>query len=162
MRRPKGLRILSFGVMAIAGAAFLAACDPASKSAPVNTTPVNQPPVVQSSPTASPAANPNASPGADTKPTAKVEAMVGKWNGPEGTYLNITRKGAGYEVEIKDLDAAKKYDGAAKGDAIEFTRNGKTESVKPATGVETGMKGFEKETNCLVVTKGSEGFCKKQ
>ena len=23
------------------------------------------------------------------------------------------------------------------------------------------MKGFEKETTCLVVTKGSEGFCKK-
>ena len=45
---------------------------------------------------------------------------------------------------------------------IEFTRKGKTESVKTATGAETGMKGFEKETNCVVVTKGSEGFCKKQ
>jgi hypothetical protein len=44
---------------------------------------------------------------------------------------------------------------------IEFVRNGKTETVKTATGAETGMKGFEKETNCVVVTKGSEGFCRK-
>ena len=44
---------------------------------------------------------------------------------------------------------------------IEFIRNGKTETVKTATGAETGMKGFEKETTCVVVTKGSEGFCRK-
>lgn len=87
--------------------------------------------------------------------------MVGKWNGPEGTYLNIAKKGEKYSVEIADLKGPKTYDGTAKGDAIEFTRDGKTETVKASTGLETGMKGFEKEINCLVVTKGKEGFCKK-
>jgi hypothetical protein len=88
--------------------------------------------------------------------------MAGRWNGPEGTYLSVTKKGTGYSVEIKDLDGVKTFDGTAKGDVIEFTRNGKTETIRAATGAETGMKGFEKETNCLVITKGSEGYCRKQ
>jgi hypothetical protein len=165
VRRPKGLRILSLAGLTAASVVFIAACDPSVKSTPVNTTPanqqsVNQVPVGQSSPAASPGVN--ASPVADVKPSAKVEAMAGKWNGPEGTYLNISKKGTGFEVEIRNLEGSKKFVGVAKGDTIEFTRNGKPETIKPASGVETGMKGFEKETNCLVVTKGSEGFCKKQ
>ena len=87
--------------------------------------------------------------------------MAGKWTGPEGTYLNVTKKGDKYSVEIANLDGPQTFEGTAKGDAIEFTRKGKTESIKAATGAETGMKGFEKETNCVVVTKGSEGYCKK-
>ncbi len=91
----------------------------------------------------------------------KADALVGRWPGVEGTYLNITKKGDNYSVEIANLDGAKTFDGTAKGDVIEFTRNGKTETIKTASGAETGMKGFEKETNCVVVTKGNEGFCKK-
>ncbi|MEO8648479.1 MAG: hypothetical protein ABI539_04870, partial [Acidobacteriota bacterium] len=34
------------------------------------------------------------------------------------------------------------------------------QTIKASNGAETGMKGFEKETNCVVVTKGTEGFCK--
>jgi hypothetical protein len=101
---------------------------------------------------------------------AAVQKLLGKWDGPEGTYLSVTEKmGADgkqqlprkFEVEIKDLDKAEKFEGTAKNGVIEFTRKGKVESVKGATGVETGMKYLEKETNCVVVTKGSEGFCKK-
>lgn len=87
--------------------------------------------------------------------------MVGRWPGVEGTYLNVAKKGDKYTIEIANLDGPKTFEGSAKGDTIEFTRNGKTETIKSATGAETGMKGFEKDTNCVVVTKGSEGFCKK-
>lgn len=107
---------------------------------------------------ASPAASPATSPAATV---SKVDSMVGKWSGPEGTYLNIAKKGEKYSIEIANLDGPKTYEGTAKGDTIEFTRDGKTETVKTATGAETGMKGFDKETNCLVVNKGKEGFCKK-
>jgi hypothetical protein len=75
--------------------------------------------------------------------------------------LNITKKADKYSIEIANQDGPKTFEGTAKGDAIEFTRNGKTETIKAATGAETGVKDFEKETNCVVVTKGSEGFCKK-
>jgi hypothetical protein len=109
-------------------------------------------------PPASPASSPSASPAANA---AKVDALVGRWPGVEGAYLNISKKGDKYSIEIANLDGPKTFEGTAKGDMIEFTRNGKTETIKAATGAETGMKGFEKETNCVVVTKGSEGFCKK-
>ena len=87
--------------------------------------------------------------------------MVGRWPGEGGAYLNIAKKGDKYAIEIANLNGPKTFEGTAKGDSIEFTRNGKTETIKAASGAETGMKGFEKETNCVVVTKGSEGFCKK-
>lgn len=75
--------------------------------------------------------------------------------------MDITKKGDKYSVEISNLDGPKTYEGTGKGDVIEFTRNGKTETVKAGSGADTGMKGFEKETNCILVTKGSEGFCKR-
>lgn len=142
---------------AFAAAVFgIVACTP-------STTEVNRPatpaasPAASTSPAASPASSPAVSPGA----VSKVDSLIGKWPGKEGTYLTIAKKGDKYSIEIANLDGPKTFEGTAKGDAIEFTRNGKTETIKAATGAETGMKDFEKETNCVVVTKGSEGFCKK-
>lgn len=130
----------------------IAACTPEVKP------PASPTPAATASPATSPATSPAASAAADA---AKADALVGRWPGVEGSYLNISKKGDKYSIEIADLDGPKTFEGTAKGDAIEFTRNGKTETIKAATGAETGMKGFEKETNCVVVTKGSEGFCKK-
>lgn len=116
--------------------------------------------------TASPAISPEvANPG-----EAAVQKLTGKWDGPEGTYLSVTEKMGTdgkqqmprkFEVEIKDLDKAEKFEGTAKNGTIEFTREGKIETLKAATGPETGMKWLEKETDCVVVTKPGEGFCKK-
>ena len=129
-------------------------------------------PNATSSPAAisSPGAQQTGSPEVANPGEAAVQKLLGKWDGVEGTYLSVTeKKGADgkqqnprkFEIEIKDLDKAEKFEGTAKGSTIEFTRKGKTEAVKAATGAETGMKYLEKETNCVVVTKGSEGFCKK-
>lgn len=120
--------------------------------------PVSPTPAATASPVASPPTSPAASPASNA---AKVDALVGRWPGVEGAYLNISRKGDKYSIEIANLDGPKTFEGTTKGDTIEFTRNGKTETIKAASGAETGMKGFEKETNCVVVTKGGEGFCKK-
>ena len=150
-------RSILFAVLGIA-AISVAACT----STPTDTKPPASPspsaPINAPSPAASPATSPTGSPAAGS---AKVEALVGRWAGPEATYLNVAKKGDKYSIEIADLNGPKTFEGTAKGDVIEFTRNGKTETVKAASGAETGMKGFEKETNCVVVTKGSEGFCKK-
>jgi len=169
MRRRSRFQIWDFGfwIILLAGVALIAACQPEVKNPPV--TPSPNP---STSPSASPSANPSVSPSGS--PANKLESWVGKWQGVEGTYLTITKKTeapeksktatAGEEkftIEIANLDGPKTYEGMAKGDHIEFARNGKTESIKAATGAETGMKGFENEKNCLVVTKGSEGFCRK-
>jgi hypothetical protein len=132
------------------------ACTPEKKETP----PPAAVPSPSVSPSASPAVSPSASP-SGSPAAAKVESWAGKWKGVEGTYLTISKKeGEKYSIEIANLDGPKTYEGTGKGDHIEFTRNGKTETVRAATGAETGMKYLEKEKNCLVVTKGSEGFCR--
>lgn len=142
----------------ISAATFtFAACTPETK--PVNTPPVATP---ASSPAASPATSPSTSPPSNNATAGKSDALVGKWLGAEGTFLNVTKKGDKFEVEIKNLDpASKKYEGTSKGDVIEFTRDGKTATIKTATGEETGMKWLLEKKNCVVITKGSEGFCKE-
>jgi len=111
-------------------------------------------------PSASPAASPTGSPAAGNTTVGKADSLVGTWPGVEGTSLKVEKKGDKYEIEIKNLDGSKKFEGTAKGDVIEFTRNGKTETIKTATAEETGMKWLKGEKNCVVITKGSEGFCR--
>lgn len=131
-----------------------------------NNTPSEKPsaaspsPAVSASPVASvsPAGSPAASPATGA---SKTDSLVGRWSGPEGTSLNVAKKGDKYSIDITNLDGTKTFEGTAKGDVIEFTRDGKTQTIKAASGAETGMKGFEKESNCVVINKGSEGFCKK-
>ena len=154
LRRPVLLSAMAAAIFAIG------ACE--TKTEVKNQPTASPSPAVTASPAISPeVANPN---------EAAIQQLIGKWAGPEGTFITITeKKGADgkqqlprkFEIEIKDLDKAEKYEGTAKGKDIEFVRKGKTETVKAATGAETGMKGFEKETACVVVTKGSEGFCKR-
>ena len=109
----------------------------------------------------SPSQAPTSSPATDGKTTAgKADTLVGQWPGAEGAYLKVDKKGEKYEIEIKNLDGSKKYEGTAKGDVIEFSRNGKTETIKAATAEETGMKWLKGEKNCVVITKGSEGYCR--
>lgn len=137
-----------------ASAAFAGACTETTK--PADPKPATPTPAASASPTVSPVAGPGL-PVAGDKKTA--DSLAGKWNGLEGTFLNVTKKGEKFEIEVKNLDGSKTYEGSARGNVIEFTRNGKTETIKHATGEETGMKDMLKETNCVVITKGSEGFC---
>ena len=93
-------------------------------------------------------------------PTRPTDEWLGRWNGVEGTYLELAREADGYTVTIANLDGPRTYAGTAAGDRVEFARNGRTESIRRATGKETGMKWLADEMNCLVVTVGSEGFCR--
>lgn len=138
----------------------LGACASDPKTVPPASTPAASPAATTpaTSPTGSPATSPTGSPAANA---GKADAMAGKWPGAEGTSLNIIKTGDKYSIEITNLDGTKKYEGTAKGDTIEFKRGDKTETIKAATGDETGMKWFAGKKECLVVTKGSEGFCRK-
>jgi hypothetical protein len=90
-----------------------------------------------------------------------LASWTGRWPGVEGTSLDIARDGDRFVVTIADLDGPKTYAGTAAGDHIEFVRAGRTETIRAATGRETGMKWLADETNCLVITAGSEGFCRR-
>ena len=89
-----------------------------------------------------------------------AQAWLGRWNGPEGTYLQLDAAGDGrYEVRIKDLDAERKFPGVGKDGAVQFERDGKQESIKATNGDATGMKWLAGKTTCLTVHPG-EGYCR--
>ena len=155
----KTCAVLRPGVTVIAACSGGAADNRPAASSP---TPAASP-TVSASPTPAQTASPTpaASPSGDAKSNGKtVENLIGKWNGQEGTFLEVTKKDGKFAIAIKDLDKVSNFEGTAKGDVIEFTRDGKTETIKAATGDETGMKYLAGKKNCVVVTEGSEGFCK--
>ena len=105
----------------------------------------------------------NSSPTRTTETTAATsvtDKWMGKWVGPEGTFLQLSKEGNKYSVKIQSLDGAETYEGIATGDRIQFTRDGKTEAIRAGTGKETGMKWLLEEKNCLIIRDG-EGFCRK-
>ena len=156
MRRPVRFRIFDFGfwivLVTIVGAA--AACNTPSETK----APASPSPVATSTPAASPAGSPSP---ASNIAAGKADSLIGRWAGTGEAYLNVTKKGDKFSIEIAGASGPKTFEGTAKGDVIEFMRNGKTETLRAGSGGDTGVKGFEKETNCVVITKGTEGFCKK-
>jgi hypothetical protein len=104
----------------------------------------NQPPT--------PSLAPNAAP-------RKIDGWIGRWNGPEGTYLEISKSGDTYEIQIKDLDKVQTYRGTATRDGMTFERNGKAETIHSGNGERTGMKWLLDKKNCLVIRYG-EGYCR--
>ena len=90
----------------------------------------------------------------------RADAGLGEWKGVEGTFLRLERKGAAYAVTIANLDGPRTFDAAAAGEALTFERDGKTETIRATNGAGTGMKWLAEKTDCLVVTAGSEGFCR--
>ena len=88
-----------------------------------------------------------------------TDAWVGRWNGPEGTYLEIAGAHGDYSITVKDLDAARTFEGAASGERIAFRRDGIAESLHATNGDETGMKWLAGKRDCLTIKPG-EGYCR--
>ena len=90
---------------------------------------------------------------------ARTDDWLGRWNGPEGTYLEIAGANGAYEITVKDLDAARTFEGRGAGDHIEFRRDGVAEQLRATNGDDTGMKWLAGKTSCLTIKRG-EGFCR--
>lgn len=99
-----------------------------------------------------PVGSPSASP-------ASPDRWLGKWIGPEGTYLQLEQANGSYRLLIHSLDGSRTFTGHAAADRLLFTRDGVEESLRAGTGQETGMKWLLEKTNCLVIRTG-EGFCR--
>lgn len=105
----------------------------------------------------------SAAPGpAVTNPANVVDPsapLLGRWNGPEGTFLLLAGEGGKYVVTVQNLDGPRTFDGKGVGDAIEFVRDGKTMTIRPTNGAGTGMKWLAKRKDCVVIEVG-EGYCR--
>jgi len=91
--------------------------------------------------------------------TETTDQWLGRWDGVEGTYLQLAKKGDKYVVEIRDLDGSKTFEGFGDGNRIRFTRDGKTEFLSAGDGQATGMKWLADKKNCLLTRQG-EGWCR--
>lgn len=88
-----------------------------------------------------------------------AEKWLGKWTGPEGTFLQLAGGNGQYEVTIQNLDGPRTFPGTAVGDRLEFERDGVRESVRATNGAQTGMKWLSEKKDCLTV-KAGEGYCR--
>lgn len=104
----------------------------------------------------------DANPGDNTAEVPPTDAWIGKWIGVEGLVLDVQPAGdpGNYVLSVTLLDGTKSYEGTAQGDAIRFTRDGRTETIRAATGDETGLKWLAGKQNCLMIQRG-EGFCRE-
>ncbi len=88
-----------------------------------------------------------------------ADKWLGKWRGPEATFLQLDGGNGKYEVTIRNLDGSRTFHGNAAGNEIAFERDGVKESLRATNGVETGMKWLSKKSDCLTVRAG-EGYCR--
>lgn len=88
-----------------------------------------------------------------------TDSWIGKWNGPEGTFIEISGGKGIYEITIQDLDGPKKFQGTGKDDQISFERNETTEVIRASNGVDTGMKWLAGKSDCIRVSSGG-GWCR--
>lgn len=89
----------------------------------------------------------------------RLSAWMGKWDGPEGTYLKLEKSGEGYGVIIRDLDKEERYLGVASDMRIRFHRENKEEYIRLAPGRKTGVKWLLDKPYCLMIKQG-EAYCR--
>lgn len=84
---------------------------------------------------------------------------LGRWPGPEGTYLEIAMVGESYTVTISNLDGPRSFAAMPEAGSLAFGRDGVRETLRATDGDGTGMKWLAGKKDCLVVRPG-EGFCR--
>jgi hypothetical protein len=87
------------------------------------------------------------------------DQWLGRWDGPEGTILVLSRDGAKYTVLIQNLDGPRSFDGVADHGRVRFVRDGKTEYLVAGDGEASGMKWLADKKKCLL-TRPGEGWCR--
>ena len=88
-----------------------------------------------------------------------ADVWVGRWQGPEVTFLDITGGPGTYRITVQNLDGPRSFDAKAGSSSLVFTRDGVVETLRAGTGVDTGMKWLADKRDCLVV-KAGEGYCR--
>ena len=97
-----------------------------------------------------PAPAASAEPAAASVPVVPPE-WLGRWTGPEGSWLEITRTGDTYTVTVMNLDGARSFPGIVDAGGVSFERDGVRETIRPSDGSGTGMKWLADKKDCLVV-----------
>ncbi|UFH48064.1 hypothetical protein [Pseudomonas sp. KNUC1026] len=97
--------------------------------------------------------------------TSTTDAWVGRWVGPEGLALEITRPDGAqpghYRLSMQyTLDDRGTFDGVARAGGIGFSRPDGEQVLRATDGDGTGMKWLAGKHDRLVVKPGEEGYCR--
>ncbi len=128
-------------------ALLLGACDRKETAPPTSPAP----PVVQEQPAPQ-------SP-AQLQAPIRAQQWVGKWTGPEATYLEINQDAGAYTVNIRNLDGVRTFPAEVLEDGLSFQRDGVPEFIRATDGKGTGMKWLADKSDCLGIRPG-EGYCR--
>lgn len=96
---------------------------------------------------------------ASASATATPGSWIGRWQGPEGTFLEVSGGPGTYTVTVQNLDGPRSFEAKAGTGTLVFTRDGVLETARPGSGPATGMKWLADKRDCLVV-KAGEGYCR--
>lgn len=89
------------------------------------------------------------------------EGWAGRWTGVEGTYLDLTPAGEdAMTITIRTLDGVNTYEGKIDAGNILFMQDEQQQTIKHASGAETGMKWLQEKDLCLIVEPDGEGYCR--
>ena len=137
---------------------LLSACKPPTPEAPAAPA-APEAPEAPAAATSDVVSEPSIEPAPPQALAPAASGWVGKWSGPEGTFLELFETDGAYKVTIQNLDGPAIYDAVAIEGRVEFQRNGTTETIRATSGAETGMKWLLDKKNCLTIKTG-EGFCR--
>jgi hypothetical protein len=85
---------------------------------------------------------------------------LGRWQGPEGTFLEISGGPGAYRVTVQNLDGPRSFDATAGAAGnLGFVRDGVNETLSAGDGAKTGMKWLADKRDCIIVKPG-EGYCR--
>jgi hypothetical protein len=93
------------------------------------------------------------------KGAGTAQQWVGKWLGPEVTYLEIIQQAGSYTVNIRNLDGVRTFPAEILENGLRFQRDGVPEFIRATDGRGTGMKWLADKSNCLGIRPG-EGYCR--
>jgi hypothetical protein len=98
-------------------------------------------------------------PAAQPQAVQGATRLLGQWNGPEGSYIQIGGANGKYAITIRNLDGPRTFQGSGAGDTVSFARDGKQHTIRPSDGAATGMKWLADKKNCVTIEPG-EGYCR--
>lgn len=88
-----------------------------------------------------------------------TDGWLGRWNGPEGTFLLLEGGNGNYQVTVQNLDGPRVFAGVGVREQVRFERDGVTEFIRATDGAATGMKWLADKSTCLTIRFG-EGYCR--
>jgi hypothetical protein len=156
---PGPLSMMKVALPLLSVALVVSACSPPAGPAPKTGADTAAPPAAGGQP----AQNLAPEPAPQATVIRSPEPWLGRWDGPEGLFLEITAGPVPNSLRLRNMDTLDRtadYEGVLVDEGFQFQRDGRTLTVRRGAGADTGFSALRSRTNCLIVRPGEEGYCR--